>query len=550
MAETALERGQSFLDTQARAVASLARPARGSVWLPSPKSDRKPFVWGEPDNIFREASAPAFELTDVPAPIHAMADAFSGATGFDYSGAVVAATVAVASVIDDRYRLSVQPNSEWFESSRLWAVLIGTPSTGKSPTIRAATDPIKAMHGQSFAVWAKANEGRKPDEREPLPCLYTSDATVEALADVLRDNPRGVLMVTEEFASWIGGIDAYRDGAGSKNRGEWLQLYDGGPHQVNRVKRGAFLLPNWGATVLAACTPAGLRDALRKLPDDGLIQRFMPVLLRPATQPRAGSARQALAEWERRLRAAFEATTCATVKQGLRINTNARVVFDAEAKSIRENIDAFYDYSPALAGHIGKHPGMLARVAAAFHVIDGRQGDAIEGDTMQTAARFMRKVRRHAAALYMHVLESSHVMEVARALARAIAADGGKPASIGRNYMVQHCRAFRSADDFPRRLAVMASRMHVGYDRTRSRAPTADGAPPSGRLTRPSSTATPRKAPRIGSGGRLCASSWSEAGLVITPHFCYLCLARVSGKRWIPPFLLLLPARVRQRCQT
>ena len=98
---------------------------------------------------------------------------------------------------------------------------------------------------------------------------------------------------------------------------------------------------------------------------------------------------------------------------------------------------------------------MLARVAAAFHVIDGRQGDAIEGDTMQTAARFMRKVRRHAAALYMHVLESSHVMEVARALARAIAADGGKPASIGRNYMVQHCRAFRSADDFPRRLAVM-----------------------------------------------------------------------------------------------
>ena len=46
--------------------------------------------------------------------------------------------------------------------------------------------------------------------------LVHSDATVEALADVLRDNPRGVLMVTEEFASWIGGIDAYRDGAGSK----------------------------------------------------------------------------------------------------------------------------------------------------------------------------------------------------------------------------------------------------------------------------------------------------------------------------------------------
>lgn len=37
-------------------------------------------------------------------------------------------------------------------------------------------------------------------------------------------------MLTEEFASWIGGIDVYRDGAGGKGRGESLQLYDGGPH--------------------------------------------------------------------------------------------------------------------------------------------------------------------------------------------------------------------------------------------------------------------------------------------------------------------------------
>jgi len=180
----------------------------------------------------------------VPAPIHAMAQAYSAATGFDYSGAVLAATVAGAAVTDERYRLAVRPASEWFESARLWGVLIGTPSAGKSPTIRAATDPIKAMHSESFAAWAKANEGKKPEEREPIPCLFTSDATVEALADMLRDNPRGLLMLTEEFASWIGGIDAYREGAGAKNRGEWLQLYDGGPHQVNRVKRGAFLVPN------------------------------------------------------------------------------------------------------------------------------------------------------------------------------------------------------------------------------------------------------------------------------------------------------------------
>jgi hypothetical protein len=413
-------------------------------------------VWGEPANVFRDVAAPRFERTDVPAPIHVMAEAFSAATGFDYSGAVVAATVAAAAVIDDRYRLAVQPRSDWFESARLWAVLIGTPSVGKSPTTRAATDPVKRMHGERFAAWAGANSGRKPEERDPLPALFTSDATVEALADALRDNPRGLLMLTEEFASWIGGIDAYRDGAGAKNRGEWLQLYDGGPHQVNRVRRGAFLIPNWGASVLAACTPAGLRDQLRKLPDDGLIQRFIPCLMSAPTATSGASARSALQEWEARLRDVYTLSECSEPRARLHMSPHAAQAFEAEARSIREAVDSLYEMSPPLASHVGKHPGMLARVALTFHVIEGRAGDDIEADTMETAIRFMRKVRRHAGALYLGILAASPALELCRAIARAIVADSRRPASIGRHYMLQACRAFRHADDLTRRLAVQS----------------------------------------------------------------------------------------------
>lgn len=409
----------------------------------------------EPQNLFRDIVAPRFDPDDVPAPIRRMAEAFSGATGFDVSGSLMAATVAAAAAIDDRHRLAVRPSSDWFESARLWAVLIGTPSAGKSPTIRAGTDPIKDLHSELFAKWLASNEHADEKEQEPKPALFTSDATTEALADRLRDNPRGILMLTEEFASWIGSIDAYRDGAGARNRGEWLQLYDGGPHQVDRVKRGSFLVPNWGASVLAACTPAGLRDQVRKLPDDGLIHRFMPCIMAAPKEPGRESARDALRDWSVRLRELYGATTCEKATSRVRISGSAQIDFDHEAGEIRRAIDAVYDLSPALASHIGKHPGILARLALTFHLVDGRAGDAIEPDTLQMAARFLRTVRRHAAAMFLGILSTAPAIEIARSVARSIAADANRPSSIGRNYMTQRCRAFRQAQDFERRLAVL-----------------------------------------------------------------------------------------------
>lgn len=428
---------------------------------PTPEPEGEPgseaALWrNEPANLFRDIAAPAFAPEDTPRSIRALAETFSAVTGFDLSGAIVAATVAAAAAIDDRYRLTVRPASDWFESARLWAVLIGTPSAGKSPTIRAATDPIKDMHTELFAKWLAENADAKDADQAPKPALFTSDATTEALADRLRDNPRGLLMLTEEFASWIGGIDAYRDGAGARNRGEWLQLYDGGPHQVDRVKRGSFLVPNWGASVLAACTPAGLRDQVKKLPDDGLIHRFMPCLMGAPKAPGRASAREALRDWSIRLREVFASTTCEKAGAKVRISTGAQIVFDGETRAIRESVDSVYDLSPALASHLGKHPGMLARVALVFHVIDGRQGDAIERDTMEQAARFMHTVRRHAAALFLGILSTAPALEVARGVARAIVGDAARPVSIGRNYMTQRCRAFRQAPDLERRLAVQS----------------------------------------------------------------------------------------------
>jgi hypothetical protein len=360
-------------------------------------------------------------------------------------------------VIDDAYKLLVRPESDWEVSARQWAVLCGDPSAGKSPCIRAATGHVKYMHHELYERWREANMGLRKDEQEPVPALYTSDSTIPALSVALQANPRGLLMLTEEFASWVGGIDSADRGESAKNRGDWLQLRDGGPHQINRVERGAVYVPNWGVSVLAACTPDGLAKQMKQMPEDGLIQRFIPCIMGTPDLDVRADARDALREWGLRLERAYIVTTTA-FPTWLRLSEAARILFEAEERSIRALVVATEAFSPAYAAHVGKHPGMLAEVALTFHVFGVAQGGTppleVGEEAMRYAIRYMRKARRHAHTLYSSILSSAPAFEIARALARSVVASDQPIATVSRDWMTTHCQAFRKADDRLRREAV------------------------------------------------------------------------------------------------
>lgn len=181
-----------------------------------------------PQNILKSPVPKAFELDEAPPLIAKLAHAFSEATGFDHSGVIVAATVAAGSVIDDRVKLEVQAGSNWYVSARLWGFLCAPPSGGKSPTIKAASNAIKNRHLELFKQWAAKNEALPKDQQIPFAGIFTSDSTVAALSETLKYNQAGILMLTEEFSSWIGAIDSANQGDVAKNRGDWLQLRDGG----------------------------------------------------------------------------------------------------------------------------------------------------------------------------------------------------------------------------------------------------------------------------------------------------------------------------------
>ncbi len=408
------------------------------------------FEFRKPRNILKTATAEPFHFDDVPLCIGHLAYDWTLATGFDPSGIVVAATVAAASVIHDEYKLAVRPETKWYESARLWAVLIGDPSSGKSPSIRAATDHIKTMHNAEGVMWSDRNKDVADDEREPRPQLYTSDTTIAALEESLKGNPQGILMLTEEFDTWIGAIDGTNRGEGAANRGNWLQLYDGGAKQTNRISRGHVFVPNWSASVLAAGTPDGLQKLMKQLPNDGLIHRFIPVIMSTAAIDVQGDARQRLDEWDQTLRRLRDNSRPGVVQ----MSQGARRIFEDEHRYVKTLVSPTYEFAPSLASAMGKHGGMLARVAQTFHGCTYLGETELRAETMWKAVLFLRKVRRHQAALFNEILGTSEALALAKSLGRSIVADGPLLTTVGRQWMSDHCADWKKADDRVRREAI------------------------------------------------------------------------------------------------
>lgn len=403
----------------------------------------------KPLDIFRAIVANPLDPADFPKILANFATSIAAASGHDPGAYLMAGLSAASAAISDETNVLIDPRTSWFEAPRLWVLLLGSPGSAKTPAIRAAMSPLFDLHRKLREQHAIDIAGIKEDEDKPHPpSIYTNDPTVEALSEVLIANPRGVIAVFEELDSWIGSHDAYRGGQGSKDRGEWLRLFDGGPHQVDRIKRGSIFVKNWGCSILGATTPAGLKRHSKNLPSDGLVQRFLPVIVRPmvAADHRVDGAVVAAckAEFSGVLGDLFHARTGV-----VKLTSGAFDAFSRRRDELRDEIEAVCSISEPMAGHIAKHAGMIARVALTFHCLENGE-HAVEvilsEETMQRAIRLMHKLTRHSLSMFdMLASGDDSSLMVARATARAILANRYTTAT--RRELMRGCRQFRDAAD-------------------------------------------------------------------------------------------------------
>jgi len=382
------------------------------------KSDTTINTATPPIDIFGDvnlAGIPDWPEEAVPPVIDNYALDCSQRLGVDVAMIAIPAIVAMASMFSDK--IKVQPKQydfQWVESARLWAAVVAEPGEKKTPAINLALKPVKEIEKklymedkallekyesdlEKYSIQIKKKNSQniskpqKPKQRRRM----VDDATIEGLSEILNDNPGGILCIKDELSGWIGSFDAYRSSkSGSKDRAAWLELYNGGPKTIDRIKRGRVFVENWSASLLGGIQPGPMKRLMGKITDDGLLQRIIVFYGK-----RKGDGE------DRPPNFGFLVEYDETIKKlaAIKIRKKSYIIkFSPGAQNQRklmttvaQNVMILPDTSPAFKAHLSKWDALYARIALTYHVVENvsarkkKLPQFISADTASRAAKLM-----------------------------------------------------------------------------------------------------------------------------------------------------------------
>jgi hypothetical protein len=235
---------------------------------------------------------------DRPFPINALPDPIQGfvadgaaAIGCDPSYLALPLLVGLGAAIGNSRSLRLKRG--WFAPPILWGAIVGESGTLKTPAFQLVMRPVKErqqralkQHAEAMgryqtdlsrwekdmAAWKRSKgDGDPPPKPEPptAPRYIVSDTTVEALAPILLENPRGLLLSRDELAGWIGSFDRYaKSGQAGADVAHWLSMHSGQSIIVDRKSTGrtggrqTIFVPHASVCVVGGIQPAILRRAL------------------------------------------------------------------------------------------------------------------------------------------------------------------------------------------------------------------------------------------------------------------------------------------------
>lgn len=392
--------------------------------------------WPDPDmSVIWPERAPAPTMSE-----HDMATVFGPWASWVKSAAnvknvhpdyVSLALISAASSVIGNTRWAV-PWDGWKEPPVIWGMLVGDPSSGKSPALDAVLDPIKELDAelsrayiQDRDAWddtdevarivlnqwkadvkAAVAEGENvPDKPKgadagPPPVrkrVRITDATTESVADLMSSTWRGLLLCRDELSGWLGSMDRY---SGGGDRPFWLEAFGGRNYTVDRKgKPEPIIVEHLSVSVLGGTQPDKMDSMLVKSDDDGLVARFLTVfpepvpLLRPVGTLDSDFVLNAF----RRLHSIhpFEDEHGERRPFYVRLDEDAQIALQAFREQCR-TWEA--DASGLMKSHIGKLPGLSVRVALVLAHLDwavDADGDPVSAITAAHIGRACHYVGEH-----------------------------------------------------------------------------------------------------------------------------------------------------------
>lgn len=346
-----------------------------------------------PVDLFQKRTKPPeFDAPAWPEPVANYALDIGARVGGDPQIAAWSMLVLVAGIAPDSIKIRPKRfDDTWAESARLWCALVAAPGAKKSPMQRPILAPVHAAQAKMTEAYLAEREAYEPARKawdkaaakdaaaagDPPTAprherLVVEDATLEAMTDVLEHNPAGLTSVHDELAAQIGSWDAYKDGAGGKDRAHWLKLKEGGPHYVDRVRRGHGHVKNWSSSLLGNIQPNRIADIDRRqsLAADGMLQRFILIPARDAVPGIDRIPNRDAAAWWSRMVDTLIALRRACADRPVTVRIADDAAEDMRALMVRADALALTPgLDEGLASHLLKLPGEIARLTLVYHLI-------------------------------------------------------------------------------------------------------------------------------------------------------------------------------------
>ena len=252
---------------------------------------------------------PEVDLSLWPPILAVRAKELSEQVGCDPLVPLWSGLAAICGVADSRIRLELMRGFK--VPPVLWLMTIGEPADKKTPGSSPMFTVLKDLELEDMPRFKKEMlhwEGKEaayvaakknfltsaaspefvvgnevlpdvPDlPPQPSPLKITvSDITSQKLVRIASERPRGLLCYLDEMNAWCRKMTDRNSG---EDRSTWVVSYESTYYEMDRVQSGSVHCQNLAVSIFGNIQPRVFRECMASLSSDGLLQRFLPAVLR------------------------------------------------------------------------------------------------------------------------------------------------------------------------------------------------------------------------------------------------------------------------------
>jgi len=152
----------------------------------------------------------------------------------------------------------------------LWMILVGASGANKSSPLSKVEAPLE----EPIPPGTVGDDMLSPTSTDNV----VSDLTVEALVQLLEENPRGILAFCDEIAAWINSFGKYKQGkGGGGDKQAWISFWNAGSYKLHRkTNRERVRIPTAACAVMGGIQPKVLANCFDPESfDSGLVPRIL-----------------------------------------------------------------------------------------------------------------------------------------------------------------------------------------------------------------------------------------------------------------------------------